>query len=55
METFDKWDGSFYDSITYTPEHRDGNTTVFLVQAKDGEFEPITEPIDYDPETEEII
>lgn len=55
METFDNWDGSFYHSVTYTPEHRYGNTSLFLVQAKDGDLVPITDMIRYDPKTDEII
>lgn len=54
MESFDKWDGSFYPSITYTPEHRYGTTSIFLVQAKDGDLEPITGYIHYNVETGEI-
>lgn len=55
METFDNWDGSFYNGVTYTPEHRYGTTTLFLTQAKDGKLVPITSNVTYDPVTDEII
>ncbi|MFC4798678.1 ABC transporter substrate-binding protein [Neobacillus sp. GCM10023253] len=54
METFDKWDGSFYPSVTYTAEHRYGNTSLFLVQAKAGDLVPVTGNIHYDPEKDKI-
>jgi branched-chain amino acid transport system substrate-binding protein len=55
METFDNWDGSFYPSINYSPKHHYGNTTLYLVQAKGGDLVPITDPIYYDADKEEII
>lgn len=55
METFENWDGTFYPGVTYTPEHRYGNTSLFLIQAKNGKLEPITKEIHFDPEKDEII
>ncbi|WP_216829839.1 ABC transporter substrate-binding protein [Alkalihalobacterium elongatum] len=55
METFDNWDGSIYAEVTYTPEHRYGTTTLYIIQAKDGELVPVSEAIYYDPETKEIV
>ncbi|WP_078428231.1 ABC transporter substrate-binding protein [Alkalihalobacterium alkalinitrilicum] len=54
MESFDKWDGSLNAEVTYTPEHRYGITTLYIIQAQDGELVPVTGAIYYDPETKEI-
>lgn len=54
LETMDNWDGSIYPSITYSPENRYGNTTLYITQAKDGKIVPISEQITYDPLTGEI-
>ena len=55
METFDNWKGSFYEAVTFSPENYYGNTTLFMVEAKDNDLAPITGNIHYDPETQEII
>lgn len=55
LETLENWEGSIYDSVTYTPENRYGNTTLRMVEAKNGELVPIGGPIRFNPETEEII
>lgn len=54
MDTFDKWDGSFYPAVSYSEKHRYGNTSLFLVQAKNGRLETIGKSY-YDPEKEEIV
>lgn len=56
METFNKWDGSLYPSVTYNRDNHYGITTLYLFQAKNGErsllnkitFDPGTEKITYD-------
>jgi len=55
LNTFDNWNESFYPSINYSPKHHYGNTTLFLVQAKDGDLNPVTGNIFYDADKEEII
>ena len=55
METFDNWKGSFYEAVTFSPKYHYGNTTLFMVEAKDNDLTPITGNIHYDPETKEII
>ena len=54
METFDNWTGSFYEAVTFSPKYHYGNTTLFMVEAKDGELKPISKNIHYDPDTEVI-
>ncbi|OUM84622.1 MAG: hypothetical protein BAA01_05630 [Bacillus thermozeamaize] len=54
LETLDKWDGSLYPSVTYTPEYRYGLTSLFMTEAKDGKIVPITGIIHYDPATGKI-
>ena len=55
LETFDNWDGSLYEAITYSPDNRYGNTTLQMLEAKGGELLPLGNPIYYNPESEEII
>ena len=55
MNTFDNWNGSFYPNINYSEKHHYGNTTLYLIQAKGGALVPITDPIYYDADKEEII
>ena len=55
LNTIDNWKESFYPSINYSPEHHYGNTTLFLVQAKDCDLNPVTGNIFYDADKEEII
>jgi branched-chain amino acid transport system substrate-binding protein len=54
LETFDNYEGSIFDSVTYTPDQRYGNTTLQILEAKDGNLEPIGGPMHYEPETGEI-
>ncbi|PWA12779.1 hypothetical protein DCC39_03790 [Pueribacillus theae] len=53
LETFDNWDGSLYPAVTYTPEHRYGNTTLFLFEAEDGERK-VLHKMHYDLKTEKV-
>ncbi len=55
MNTFDNFKNTFYPSVNFSPKHHYGNTTLFLVQAKDGDLKPVTKNIFYDAEKEEII
>lgn len=52
--TFDKWEGSLYDSITYSENNHFGITSMFMTQAIDGEIRPITGSISINPVTREI-
>jgi len=54
METFDSWEETFYPEVTYTPEHRYGMTTLYIVEAKDNDLS-LLEQVYFDPDTEEII
>ncbi|MFC4024020.1 ABC transporter substrate-binding protein [Oceanobacillus longus] len=54
MNTFENWEETFFPSITYTPEHRYGNTTLHIVEAKDGQLSEL-QKMHYDIETGEII
>lgn len=54
FHTFDKWDGSMFAGITFSPDNHYGVTSMYLTQAKDGQILPITEPISFDPATGEI-
>ncbi|RLL46824.1 hypothetical protein D8M04_06385 [Oceanobacillus piezotolerans] len=53
MNTFENWEETFYPSITYTPEHRYGNTTLFIVEAIDGNHS-LLQRMHYDIETEKV-
>lgn len=52
--TFDNWEGSLYDSITYSEDNHFGITSMFMTQATNGEIKPITDSINIDPESREI-
>lgn len=41
METFNDWKGSFYPQVTNTTEDHTGTSTLFIMEAKDGELQPI--------------
>ena len=52
--TFEQWEGSIYAGVTFSKNNHYGLTSMFMTQARDGKIVPITEPISFDPETEEI-
>lgn len=54
MHTFDNWDGSIFERVTFTPENHYGVTDLFITQAKDGQIVPITGKINFDPSTKKI-
>lgn len=54
METFDGWQETFFSEVTYTPEHRYGMTTLYIVEAKDKDLS-LLEEVYYDPDTGEVI
>ncbi|RLL46825.1 hypothetical protein D8M04_06390 [Oceanobacillus piezotolerans] len=54
METFDGWEETFYPEVTYTPEHRYGMTTLYIVEAKDNDLS-LLEQVYYNPDTEEVV
>ncbi|SER86777.1 ABC transporter substrate-binding protein [Psychrobacillus sp. OK032] len=54
LETLENWEGSIFDSITYTSENHYGNTTLRMVEAKNGNLEPIGGPVHYDPSTGKV-
>ncbi|MHA6258672.1 ABC transporter substrate-binding protein [Sporosarcina sp. CAU 1771] len=54
LDTLDDWKGSIFDAVTYSAKNRYGNTTLRMVEAKDGDLVPIGGPTYYNPETGEI-
>ncbi|MHA6261299.1 ABC transporter substrate-binding protein [Sporosarcina sp. CAU 1771] len=54
MESFDQWDGSLYEGVTFGPDNHYGLLTLILTEAKDGEIIPLTGPIHFDPLTQEV-
>lgn len=54
LHTFDNWEGSIYESVTFTPENHYGITSLFMTEAKDGQIVPISGKITLNPETMEI-
>lgn len=52
LESFDKWDGSIYTNVTYGPNNRYGNTTIYMTQARDGRIVPISEALTADPNSQ---
>lgn len=55
MYTFDNWDGSIYEGVTFNKNNHYGLTTMILTEAKDGQIIPISGQIKFDPSTKEII
>jgi branched-chain amino acid transport system substrate-binding protein len=53
--TFDNWDGSIYAGVTFSKDNHYGLASMFMTQAKDGKIVPITDPITFNPSTEEVI
>lgn len=49
MNTFDNWEGSIYEGITFTKDNHYGLTTMILTQAKGGKIIPISGKIKFDP------
>lgn len=54
LETFDGWDGSVFNSITFNENNHYGLTKMYITHAKDGSIERITDLIEYNVETGEI-
>jgi ABC-type branched-subunit amino acid transport system substrate-binding protein len=52
--TFEGWDGSMYDSVTFSENNHYGITSLFMTKAQDGKIVPISDVIQYDPATGEI-
>ncbi len=54
LYTFDNWDGSIYEAVTFSENNHYGLTSNFMTQAQDGKILPVTEKITFDPSTGEI-
>ncbi|RFU65001.1 ABC transporter substrate-binding protein [Peribacillus glennii] len=54
MHTFDNWDGSIFEGVTFTKDNHYGLTTMILTEAKDGKILPISDQIKFDPASGEI-
>lgn len=54
METFDNWDGSIFEGVTFTKDNHYGLTTMILTQAKGGQILPISGQIKFDPANGDI-
>ncbi len=52
--TFDNWDGSMYVGVTFSEKNHFGLTSLFMTKAIDGEIVPISDTIQFNPETGEI-
>jgi ABC-type branched-subunit amino acid transport system substrate-binding protein len=47
-ETLQDWDGGLPFKVTYSPTNRYGQTTVYMIQAKGGKLEKVSDPITYE-------
>ncbi|WP_216829840.1 ABC transporter substrate-binding protein [Alkalihalobacterium elongatum] len=54
LYTFDNWDGSFYEGVSFSPDNHYGVTSLYISQAQNGELVRITDSIAFDPVTGEI-
>ncbi len=52
--TFDNWQDSLFTGITFSKENHYGVNTLFLTEAKDGQFIELTDIITYDPIADKI-
>ncbi|MGG1675024.1 ABC transporter substrate-binding protein [Neobacillus sp. NRS-1170] len=53
--TFDNWDGSMYAGISFSEKNHFGVTRMYMIQAKAGKLQQISNYISYEPETGKII
>lgn len=53
--TFDNWDGSLYQGVTFTKDNHYGITSMFIIEAKDGKLVPTSGTISFSPATGEVI
>ncbi|MDN3016183.1 ABC transporter substrate-binding protein [Paenibacillus sp. BSR1-1] len=54
LNSFDNWDGSIYEGVTFNKNNHYGLTTMILTQAKNGQILPLSGRITFDPDTTEI-
>lgn len=54
LNTFNNWDGSVYEGITFSAKNHYGITKMFATRAQHGKIEKITDSILLDPETGKI-
>jgi branched-chain amino acid transport system substrate-binding protein len=54
MYTFDNWDGSIYEGVTFSKDNHYGLTTMIMTQAKDGKIVPLPDKINFEPSTGKI-
>ncbi|OLO37913.1 hypothetical protein BTR23_13325 [Alkalihalophilus pseudofirmus] len=54
LYTFDNWDGSFFEGVTFTPDNHYGITSLYISQAINGELQRVTGTITFDPNTGDI-
>lgn len=52
--TFDNWQGSMYEGVTFSKGNHFGLTSLLLVEAKGGKIVPTTDTITFDPESGNI-
>lgn len=52
--TFDNWEGSMFEGITFSEDNHYGITSLFMTQAIDGEIVPISDTIYFDPASKRI-
>jgi branched-chain amino acid transport system substrate-binding protein len=55
LYTLDKWDGSLFAPISFSPDNHVGAISYYMTEAKDGKIVPISDPIYYDPATQKVI
>ncbi|NSL50511.1 ABC transporter substrate-binding protein [Calidifontibacillus erzurumensis] len=51
---FDKWKGSMYAGVSFSPENHYGSTSLFMTKAEKGKIVPISKIMTYDPATNTI-
>ncbi len=54
LNTFDNWNGSMFEGITFSEKNHYGITKQYVTQAKNGKIEKITDSISFNPETGKI-
>ncbi|OHR70870.1 hypothetical protein HMPREF3291_06465 [Bacillus sp. HMSC76G11] len=54
MYTFDNWDGSIYEGVSFSKDNHYGLTTMIMTQAKDGKIVPLPDKIKFEPSTGKI-
>lgn len=52
--TFENWQDSMYEGVTFSENNHYGLTSLLLVEAKEGDIVPMTETINFNPENGEI-